>query len=261
MSELLNKAEYISKISEYDRNQLDKYVAIKEDIEQKEIRLEQEKAELLTLQESTEAKHASVEQLLSEKEKELKNYESQIANAEAQASQYQAEIAAQEAQIAQMEAELKRQEEEARRKAEAQGQTYKTVSIGDITFTWPCPASSRITSYFGSREAPTEGASTNHKAVDIGASTGTDIIAAADGQVSIATYSASAGNYIMLNHGGGVTTVYMHCSKLLVSAGESVKKGQVIAKVGSTGYSTGPHLHFGVRVNGTYVDPLQYVSP
>lgn len=261
MSELLNKAEYISKISEYDRNQLDKYVAIKEDIEQKEIRLEQEKAELLTLQESTEAKHASVEQLLAEKEKELKNYESQIANAEAQASQYQAEIAAQEAQIAQMEAELKRQEEEARRKAEAQGQTYKTVSVGDITFTWPCPASSRITSYFGSREAPTEGASTNHKAVDIGASTGTDIIAAADGQVSIATYSASAGNYIMLNHGGGVTTVYMHCSKLLVSAGESVKKGQVIAKVGSTGYSTGPHLHFGVRVNGTYVDPLQYVSP
>ena len=261
MSELLNKAEYISKISEYDRNQLDKYVAIKEDIEQKEIRLEREKAELLTLQESTEAKHASVEQLLSEKEKELKNYESQIANAEAQASQHQAEIAAQEAQIAQMEAELKRQEEEARRKAEAQGQTYKTVSIGDITFTWPCPASSRITSYFGSREAPTEGASTNHKAVDIGASTGTDIIAAADGQVSIATYSASAGNYIMLNHGGGVTTVYMHCSKLLVSAGESVKKGQVIAKVGSTGYSTGPHLHFGVRVNGTYVDPLQYVSP
>ena len=261
MSELLNKAEYISKISEYDRNQLDKYVAIKEDIEQKEIRLEQEKAQLLTLQESTEANHASVEQLLSEKEKELKNYESQIANAEAQASQYQAEIAAQEAQIAQMEAELKRQEEEARRKAEAQGQTYKTVSIGDITFTWPCPASSRITSYFGSREAPTEGASTNHKAVDIGASTGTDIIAAADGQVSIATYSASAGNYIMLNHGGGVTTVYMHCSKLLVSAGESVKKGQVIAKVGSTGYSTGPHLHFGVRVNGTYVDPLQYVSP
>ena len=109
MSELLNKAEYISKISEYDRNQLDKYVAIKEDIEQKEIRLEQEKAELLTLQESTEAKHASVEQLLSEKEKELKNYESQIANAEAQASQYQAEIAAQEAQIAQMEAELKGQ--------------------------------------------------------------------------------------------------------------------------------------------------------
>lgn len=86
-------------------------------------------------------------------------------------------------------------------------------------------------------------------------------MAAADGTVTISTYSYSAGNYIMINHGGGVSTVYMHCSKLLVSVGETVRKGQVIAKVGSTGYSTGPHLHFGVRLNGAYVNPSQYVSP
>lgn len=65
----------------------------------------------------------------------------------------------------------------------------------------------------------------------------------------------------MVNHGGGVSTVYMHCSQLLVSAGDTVSQGQVIAKVGSTGYSTGPHLHFGVRLNGVYVNPSQYVSP
>ena len=118
-----------------------------------------------------------------------------------------------------------------------------------------------ISSGFGDRESPTEGASSNHKGLDIGASTGADIIAAADGEVVIATYSYSAGNYIMLDHGGGVSTVYMHCSQLLVKKGDKVKQGQLIAKVGSTGYSTGPHLHFGIRSGGTYVNPKKYVSP
>lgn len=86
-------------------------------------------------------------------------------------------------------------------------------------------------------------------------------MAAADGVVTIATYSASAGNYVMISHGGGVSTVYMHCSSLNVSEGQSVTQGQVIAKVGSTGYSTGPHLHFGIRSGGSYVNPSNYVSP
>ena len=86
-------------------------------------------------------------------------------------------------------------------------------------------------------------------------------MAAADGTVVIATYSYSAGNYIMIDHGGGVSTVYMHCSQLLASQGQKVKKGQTIARVGSTGYSTGSHLHFGVRSGGCYVNPSKYVSP
>lgn len=261
LSELLNRAEYISKISEYDRDMLNQYAAIKEEVADKEAVLESEHEQLLVLQESTEAKQASVEQLLSEKAAELKNYEAKISSAENQLDAYQQDIKAQEDKIKQIEAEIKRKEEEARKKAEAAGQKYNTVSIGDIKFIWPCPSSSRITSNFGGRSSPTEGASTNHQGTDIGASTGADIVAAASGQVTIATYSASAGNYIMINHGGGVSTVYMHCSKLLVSPGDTVKQGQVIGKVGSTGYSTGPHLHFGVRLNGSYVNPLKYVSP
>ena len=254
LSELLSKAEYITKISSYDRQKLDEYAATKEKIAEKEKSLESEHAELLMLQDETEAKQASVEKLLAAKQTEL-----------------QKSIEAQENQIKSIEAEIKRKEEEARKKAEEEkkkaaaankaAQTYKTVSLGDISFTWPCPASGRITSGFGGRKSPTKGASSNHQGIDISAPTGTSIVAAAAGEVVIATYSSSAGNYVMISHGGGVYTVYMHASNLLVSQGQSVKKGQTIAKVGSTGYSTGSHLHFGVRVNGSYVNPTKYVSP
>ncbi len=261
LSDLLNKAEYIGKISEYDREKLDEYVATKNRIAETKVVLETEHAELLDLQEQTEAKHASVEELLAAKQAELKSVENQIDAAEADVSEYQKDLKAQENSIKAIEAEIKRQEEEARKKAAASGKTYKTQSIGDIKFIWPCPASGRITSRFGARSSPTEGASSNHKGIDIGAPTGSNILAAAGGTVVVSTYSYSAGNYVMLNHGGGVYTVYMHASKLLCKVGDTVKQGQVIAKVGSTGYSTGPHLHFGIRLNGTYVNPSNYVSP
>ncbi len=260
-SDMLNKAEYVNQISQYDRRQMDAYVATKNQIAEKEAVLEEEHAQLLELEKQAEAKHASVETLLAGKQQELKNYETKIASAENQINEYERDLAAQEAKIKQIEAEIKRQEEEARKKAEAAGQTYKTASLGDIKFIWPCPSSSRITSGFGGRSSPTEGASSNHKGIDIGAPTGSNILAAASGTVTISTYSASAGNYIMISHGGGVSTVYMHCSSLLANVGDKVNQGDVIAKVGSTGYSTGPHLHFEIRSGGTYVNPSQYVSP
>ena len=104
------------------------------------------------------------------------------------------------------------------------------------------------------------GASSNHKGIDIGASAGADIIAAADGTVTAASYSSAAGNYVMIDHGGGLYTVYMHASSLLVSPGQTVSAGDVIAKVGSTGISTGSHLHFGVSLNGRYVSPWSYLG-
>ena len=195
LSELLNKAEYIGKISAYDRQKLDEYVATKEQIQAKEAELEAEHGELLGLQEQTEAKHASVEQLLSAKQSELKKYEGQISAAEGQLSEYEKDIKAQEDSIKAIEAEMRRKEEEARKKAEAAGKTYKTKNLGDISFTWPCPSSGRVTSGFGGRSSPTEGASSNHKGIDIGASTGSGIVAAADGEVVVSTYSYSAGNY------------------------------------------------------------------
>ena len=281
LSELLNRAEYVSKISEYDRKMLDQYVATKESIADSKKKLETEKAELQEMKTQTEAKQDSVQLLLNEKNKELQNVNAQIGEKSAQAKAYEDDIKAQEAKIVQMEAEIKKKEaeeaakkaaEEAARKAAAAGKTNNstgkgntgsttTTSTGGSSLRWPCPASGRITSGYGNRKSPTAGASSNHKGIDISASTGSSIVAAAGGTVSIATYSYSAGNYVVLNHGNGLSTVYMHCSQLLVSAGDTVKAGQTIAKVGSTGYSTGSHLHFAVRKNGSYVNPSSYVSP
>ena len=261
MMQFMNRAEYIRKISEYDRKKMDEYAAAREAVVVRERQLNQEHEDLLGLQDQTEAKQQSVETLLAQKNQELKNFESQIHRAQGQISEYERDIQAQEERVRKLEEEIKRKEEEARRAAEAAGKVYNNVSLGDIRFIWPCPASSRVTSGFGGRNSPIEGASANHQGIDIGAASGSSVLAAASGTVVISTYSYSAGNYLMINHGGGVYTVYMHCSQLLASEGQSVIQGQTIAKVGSTGYSTGPHLHFGIRANGQYVNPANYVSP
>lgn len=261
LTQLFNRTEYISQIAAYDRKMLNRYAQAREEVAAREQELNQEREELLALKASTEEKQKSAARLVEEKTAELNRYQSQISTEQGNLSELEADIAAQEDKIKAMEAEIKRKEEEERRAAEAAGKKYNTVSIGNISFIWPCPASSRITSGYGGRESPMEGASSSHQGIDIGAATGSSILAAAGGTVTISTYSYSAGNYIMINHGGGIYTAYMHCSELLVKAGQEVTQGQVIGKVGSTGYSTGPHLHFGIRVNGSYVNPTNYVSP
>ena len=272
IAELLNRAEYASQITPYDRKMLEEYRKTRQEVALKEEALKTEHQELLTLQDSTKAKQSSVKTLMASKEAELASYETKIASAQGEIDQYNADIKAQEEHMARVEAEIRRKEEEARKAEEARRAEEakknqssaggdSTVKKGNTNFIWPCPASGRISSAFGDRSSPTEGASTNHKGIDIPAPSGSSIVAAADGKVVISTYSYSAGNYIMIDHGGGLTTVYMHCSQLLVKEGETVKQGQTIAKVGSTGYSTGPHLHFGVRSGGSYVNPSGYVSP
>lgn len=250
ISEFLNAAEYIAQIESYDRQKLNEYQATVESIANMEAQLEQDYADLKTLKSTVESEKAAVAAMMKQKETELAGIQNDISNTQDEAAFYEAEIQAQEEMIA----AIKRAEAE---KAAA-GAANNPYTGG--AFTWPCPSSTRITSEYGPRESPTSGASFNHKGIDIGAAGGADIVAAADGTVKAATYSSSAGNYVMIDHGGGLYTVYMHASSLNVSAGQTVSAGQVIAKVGSTGISTGNHLHFGVSLNGSYVSPWNYLG-
>lgn len=128
------------------------------------------------------------------------------------------------------------------------------------TESWIRPCSYvKLTSPFGYRDAPTEGASTYHQGVDLAGPEGTPIYASRSGTVTTARYSNSAGYYVSINHGDGYSSIYMHMTTYTVSAGQNVSQGQLIGYMGNTGISTGSHLHFGISYNGTYVNPALYV--
>ena len=132
------------------------------------------------------------------------------------------------------------------------------VTVGS---SWLVPCSyKKISSPFGFRESPTSGASRYHQGVDLAANAGTPIVASRGGTVTIASYSNSAGYYVTINHGDGFSSIYMHMTNYVVSSGQKVNQGQTIGYVGSTGISTGNHLHFGIAQNGAYVNPCSYVS-
>lgn len=248
--EFLNSADYIAQIQSYDRQKLTEYQDTVESIVNLEAQLEQEYTDLEALKSTVESNKATVAAMMRQKESELADISGDIEDAQSDADYYAAEIQAQEELIA----AIKRAEAE---KAAAGVEEHPYTGGA---FRWPCPSSTRVTSDYGTRVSPMSGASSNHKGIDIGASAGADIIAAADGTVTAASYSSAAGNYVMIDHGGGLYTVYMHASSLLVSPGQTVSAGDVIAKVGSTGISTGSHLHFGVSLNGSYVSPWSYLG-
>ncbi len=128
------------------------------------------------------------------------------------------------------------------------------------TMAWPTPGYTRITSQFGMRTHPITGIYKLHTGVDLGAPYGSNFIAANDGLVTYAGYNAAYGNMVIIDHGGGVTTLYAHGSEILVNVGDMIYQGTPVLKVGSTGYSTGPHAHFEVRIGGEYVQPLDYIT-
>ena len=141
----------------------------------------------------------------------------------------------------------------------------RMLALGSISedyiggaFTWPVPGRTSLTSLYGMRVHPITGAYRLHTGIDISAPIGTNFVAAANGVVSKATYNTAYGNMVIIDHGGGVQTLYAHGSEILVQVGDEVKAGTPVLAVGSTGYSTGPHAHFEIRINGQTVNPLDY---
>lgn len=280
-ADLVNKADFVKQMSEYDRNMLTEYQQTQQTIADKQVQIEKEYKQIEQLQAQTQEQKESVEAISAEKEKEYQAYQSQIKESETLAAQVEEEIEAQETIIANLEAAAARKrkaEEEAKAKAKAAAaaaaasskssasqstdttDTSASSSVSASGFVWPCPSSTRVTSEYGYRIHPLTGTKKMHNGIDIGASTGTPIVAAASGTVAAASYNSSMGNYVMIDHGDSLYTVYMHCSAFNVSAGDTVSAGSTIAFVGSTGNSTGPHLHFSVRLNGSYVNPWNYVN-
>ena len=161
--------------------------------------------------------------------------------------------------------EINRVEKQIRDAANKAGNKYNGNISGSGVLAWPLPSSygrSRITSYFGHREQPVAGASTYHRAIDIGVPIGTSVYAAADGYVVTTGYSSIRGNYIMVKHADNLYTFYQHLKSVAVPAGRNVSKGQTIAYSGNTGIGSGPHLHFEVRTSPNYgseVNPLKYL--
>ncbi len=253
-AEALNRADYMEKIMEYDQRVFTElkenaeYIALcEEELEIEKIFLDEAKA-------SVEREQQNVETLIEQKTKDIEQYESDIEDKEAAIKEYEDMIAKQNAEIEALERAI---EEEKKRIRENQG-TVLTYDGG--TFKFPLAYYTRVSDDYGYRMHPILNVEQFHNGVDFAAPSGTDIYAAYNGNVVAAAYSDTMGNYVMIDHGDSLYTIYMHASALYVSKGDVVTKGEVIAAVGTTGRSTGNHLHFGVRKNGAYVSPWSYLT-
>ncbi|MBQ6998934.1 MAG: peptidoglycan DD-metalloendopeptidase family protein [Clostridia bacterium] len=233
--------DVMEQIADYDNTLLTELKENEQVIEAIKIEIENERAQVMSIMEQSLAKKRQLAQKQAASQKILND-------------------------LAQTEKEITQELKKAKEAENAARNEIARLVSGDGSryvggkFLWPSTNSYRITSPYSMRVHPTLGVYKQHTGIDIGASYGTNVLAAADGTVIIAGWNNAYGNYVVINHGGGVTTLYGHNSSLTVSKGQKVSRGQVIAKVGSTGYSTGPHIHFEVQVNGSPVNPMSYLQ-
>ncbi len=249
-ADFLNKLDYIEQLSQYDNNLLIEYQGVVEYVSLCKAKLEVEQEVLNETKAAAEAEQRAMEELIKEKEAEILAFEHDIAKKEEIIAAYEAEIAEQTSVIEALEAAV------AADRADLWGERVYNGGM----FCWPAPSYTRISDDYGYRNHPILNVQQFHTGVDMAAPGGTPILAAYDGAVVQAAYNSSMGNYVMIDHGSGLYTIYMHAQKLMVSAGDEVSRGEQIATVGTTGRSTGNHLHFSVRLNGSYVSPWGYIS-
>ncbi len=279
LEDLLNQVEYRSQIAAYDDNLLKRYEEICEEVKRKEEAYQIRKVELEAEKEEQQLQIDSLNILVANKAAYMEQLTADLGISEEQYFEYYEEIESKELEIADLEErerkrieeeERKRKEEEERLRREAEERKRREEELKKLGLTdetsvdnmiWPFPGDPNIYSYFGYRTSPITGKREYHSGIDIGGAYGANIVASLAGTVTKATYSSMNGNYVVIDHGNGVTTHYLHASKLLVSQGDYVRQGQVIMKCGSTGWSTAPHLHFTIRINGALVDPCDYVRP
>ena len=284
MIDFLNNAEYISEISKYDREKLIEYGETKERISTLLANLEWQEGELQIQQNTYESNLADLNRekegldivkqeqevlqqsytaIFNSKNAELDNLEKQMDDTEDKKALAQKEVAEQEERVEQAKREYAAWlAEQAKKNQDPDAAVAAKLAEINVTgFTWPIPGYNKITSQFGMRIHPILGYEKLHDGTDISGSdiNGKPIVAAYSGTVVLAEYYWGYGNCVKIDHGGSIQTLYAHASAILVSVGQYVNAGDTIALVGSTGNSTGPHLHFSLIVKGEFVNPLDYV--
>ena len=241
LGELLNRAKYIKVISEYDHQLLEEYRHQEEVIENKRQLLKQEEAEIKQLYANQSATMEALEDMRADKNAKIKAKDSK-------ANSLNAEIDEMEAISKELEKEIKRLTQKS------------TVKYSGGKFEWPVPGYYRISSEYNPRENPVLKIPEFHQGIDIPAPYGNRVNAAASGRVIVAGWVNGFGNTVMIDHGSGIVTIYGHNSSLVVNVGDQVSKGQQVARIGSTGRSTGNHCHFEVRINGRHTSPWNYLN-
>lgn len=242
ISDFLSNYYYISEIATTDAELFEIIKEQKAKVENLMTNLQKNQSEFESSKSKLEKTNIALSNMVIIKNQKLETLNEEEMSLQAQIEEYQAQIQAVESEIRILSLSNDNSE-----------------YVGG-TFSWPVPGYTRISSPFGMRTHPITGIYKLHTGTDISAPMGAIFVASNDGLVTKAGYNSAYGNMVIVDHGGGISTLYAHGSEILVEVGQTVTKGTPVLKVGSTGYSTGPHAHFEIRTNGNYVNPLDYLQ-
>jgi len=252
-SDLLARLDFVGDIMQADEQKYNDLIIARQETKAAEERLKQTKLETEEEKRQKELKQVELEERLEEAYELIKAIEADLENEQALRAEVVANEEKIQREINQKVEELRREQERARAAAASSSAT-RVRGTGQLK--WPVPSSGGVSSGFGMRMHPVYKVYRQHSGIDIPAKHGASVVAADTGTVITSAYNSSYGNYVVISHGNGMTTLYAHLSSRKVKEGASVTKGDVVGLIGSTGVSTGPHLHFEVSVNGSRINPL-----